>query len=407
MQMCTLWNRARPLYSRQMTAPAVMLAGMLSASAAMAVDLTDTVQLHGFASQAYVSTTANKFFGPSDTGSFDFRELGVNLSWQARPNLLFAAQVGSRKAGGTEVNARPRLDYGLVDYSFYNSEASRGGIRLGRHRIPLGFYNLTRDVANARPSIFLPESFYADQSRSTLLALDGGQLYGEAQTAIGDFFLDVGAGNFILDSKTKEAAKSATSYAGRLLYERDGGRLRLALTRMEINLEYYQRPFPNAEVIGRFYLLSGQYNAEKWSLTGEWAPEQKSIASGLMFPGFPPLTPAVIRLDIKQTGEAYYLQGVYRFTPAWEGLLRYDVLYFDKKDKSGTWWATTWGLPRYNNFAKDLTAGLTWNVRRDTKIRAEYHWVNGTAWLSARENPIVQNARQYWEMFALQASYSF
>jgi hypothetical protein len=405
MKMFTFCNPARLLCSPQMAAPAVIVAGMLSASAAMAVDLTDTVQLHGFASQAYVSTTANKFFGPSDTGSFDFRELGVNLSWQARPNLQFAAQLGSRKAGETEVNARPRLDYALADYTFYNSEESRGGVRLGRHRIPLGFYNLTRDVANARPSIFLPESVYTDQSRSTLLALDGGQLYGEARTAIGDFFLDVGAGNFILDSKAKETAKSATSYAGRLLYERDGGRIRLALTRLEANLEAYQRPFPNAKVIGRFYLLSGQYNAEKWSLTGEWAPEQTSIASGLILPLAPGV---VIRLpDMKAPGEFYYLQGTYRFVPEWEGLLRYDVLYYDRKDKSGTAWATTWGLPRYNNFAKDLTVGLAWSVRPDTKIRAEYHRVNGTAWLSGRENPVAQNARQYWEMFALQASYSF
>ncbi|HET7831826.1 MAG TPA: porin [Gallionella sp.] len=406
MKTFTFSNLGRRHPWQNMTKSALLLVGMLSVPPAVAVELSENVQLHGFASQAYVSTTANRFFGPSDSGSFDFRELGVNLSWLARPNLQFAAQLGSRKAGGTEVNARPRFDYALVDYTFYNSEDNRGGVRVGRHRIPLGFYNLTRDVANARPSIFLPESVYYDQSRSLLLALDGGQLYGETRTSIGDFFLEVGAGNLILDSKAKETSKATTSYAGRLLYERDGGRLRLALSRIEANLDIYQRPFPNAKANYRFsYILSGQYNAEKWSLTGEWSPEVKSTLSGFIVqpvPGF------VIRVpDIKQTGEGYYLQGAYRFLPGWEALLRYDVLYNDKKDKSGTTYAGLGGLPRYNNFAKDKTVGLAWNVRRDTKIRAEYHWVNGTAYLSGRENLNAQNTRQYWEMFALQASYSF
>ena len=35
------------------------------------------LQIHGFLTQAYVKTTANKFFGDSKDGSFEFRELGI------------------------------------------------------------------------------------------------------------------------------------------------------------------------------------------------------------------------------------------------------------------------------------------------------------------------------------------
>ncbi|HXU94095.1 MAG TPA: hypothetical protein VFP33_10635 [Gallionella sp.] len=406
MRTFAFWKSARATLPLKMTALAVMLGEAMFSSSVSAVDLSETVQLHGFASQAYVSTTANRYFGPSDSGSFDFRELGVNLSWQALPNLQFAAQVGSRKAGGAEPNARPRFDYALVDYSFYNGTDSRGGVRLGRHRNALGFYNLTRDVANTRPSIFLPESIYADASRNLLLALDGVQLYGENRTAIGDFFIEFGAGNVILDSVSKQSSKSATSYTGRLLYERDGGRIRLALTGVDANVESFQNPFPNIRTNLKAYLLSAQYNEDKWSLTGEFIPELRTTTSGVVFPGLPPFIPATTLPDIKRTGESYYLQGTYRISPAWETLLRYDVQYSDKSDKSGTRNATA-TTPAHRFFAKDWTVGLGWNVRSDTKIRAEYHRVDGTAWLSSRENPILMNTRQRWDMFVLQASYNF
>ncbi len=397
MNAFAFWKSARAKLPLKPTALAVALGNAIFSSPAVAYDLTDNVQVHGFASQAYVSTTANRYFGPSDTGSFDFRELGVNLSWQALPNLQFAAQVGSRKAGGAEPNARPRFDYALVDFAFYNSASGRAGVRVGRHRNPLGFYNLTRDVANTRPSIFLPESIYTDAARNLLLSLDGAQLYGESRTAVGDFFLDFGAGNVILDPISKQSAKPATTYVGRLLYEHDGGRIRLALTGADAHVDLISPPFPSPKLSLRTYILSAQYNEEKWSLTAEALPDSKTSITGL----------APLIADTTTKGLSYYLQGTYRFTPVWEGMLRYDVLYSDKTDKSGARYAATTGLPAYSRFAKDWTVGLGWNVRPDTKIRAEYHRVDGTGWLSTRENPSPLSTKQRWDMFALQASYNF
>ena len=37
-------------------------------------------------------------------------------------------------------------------------------------------------------------------------------------------------------------------------------------------------------------------------------------------------------------GESYYFQGVYRFTPEWEGIIRYDALFTDSDDHSGKKW---------------------------------------------------------------------
>lgn len=406
MRTSSLFKSARPLYPVLTVAP-IGVASMLFTLSAMAFDLSDTVQLHGFASQAYISTSANKFFGPSDNGSFDFRELGVNLSWQAMSNLQFAGQVTSRKAGTTD-DDKPRFDYALMDFSYYAGEADRVGARIGRVKNQFGFYNLTRDVASTRPSIFLPESIYLDNYRSMIISMDGVQLYGEQRSSAGDFFLDIGAGKPILGSQYTQTFKEKQSYIGRLLYEQDGGRVRLAVTGVDAAVGSNLSLVPNGNLYWRSYILSAQYNAEKWGLTTEYQPEQKMIFSGFMPAGIP---------DSNTVAMSYYLQGTYQVAEDWEALLRYDVLYVDKSDKSGARYAAdtaaaaAMGLgmpaPAYSRYAKDWTIGLGWKAMPGVLIRGEFHHVNGTGWLSIMENPVPMATKEHWDMFALQASYSF
>jgi len=40
-------------------------------------------------------------------------------------------------------------------------------------------------------------------------------------------------------------------------------------------------------------------------------------------------------------------------------------------------------------------------------IRAEYHNINGTGWLTKADNPDRQNTQRYWDLFALQFSVRF
>ena len=104
-------------------------------------NLPHNLQIHGFASQGWLkSTDNNNVFGKSssDSGSFDFRELGLNASMRPRPNLQFSAQMLSRTAGeGSPGNIR--LDYGFIDYAFLSGQNNTMGIRLGRMKNQLGF----------------------------------------------------------------------------------------------------------------------------------------------------------------------------------------------------------------------------------------------------------------------------
>ena len=127
---------------------------------ALAIELFEGFQVHGFLSQGYFLTTNNNLFGSSERGgSLDFTEVGINASWVPWPSLQLAVQGLSRRAGEA-AEGEPELDFGLLDYTAVATEDRRLGVRLGRVRLPFGLYNDTRDVAFTRPSILLPQSIY-------------------------------------------------------------------------------------------------------------------------------------------------------------------------------------------------------------------------------------------------------
>lgn len=369
-------------------------------------DLPDDVQFHGFASQGLLYSTGNDFFGDSTQGSFDFTELALNGSWRPLNQLQFSAQALFRRAGETD-DQKLRLDYGFVDYTLASGMDARWGLRLGRIANSVGFYNDTRDVPFTRPGILLPQSLYFDSSR--LFAADGISFYGELRTQSGELSLLANVVQVLADAEGFEAAvfggrisgdfDSRTTYITRLLYDWDGGRARVGLSYAQLNLDFIPESPPGLQAGSlqtTFYALSLQYNSERHSLTSELVirPEK--------FRGFGPPLP-----DDDITGFAWYLQGSYRFAANWEALLRFDLAYRDLDDTSGKAFAAATGLPAHLRFAKDWTLGFNWDINSSLSLRAEYHRVDGNAWLSALENPDPAAIDRQWGLFALQLSARF
>ncbi|MEO9060540.1 MAG: hypothetical protein ABI270_00630 [Nitrosospira sp.] len=318
----------------------------------------------------------------------------------------------SRTAGvGSPGNVR--LDYGFMDYTFFSGETSQLGIRLGRMKNPLGFYNDTRDVPFTRPSILLPQSIYFDRTRKLAIAADGVHLYGEHRSDLGDVSFQAGTVRPLVRGDEAEAAvfnrqlpghlAPEISYTGRVNYDLDGGRVRFAVSATQLNMRYAPGAVDGLHSGSiRFtpLIFSAQYNAERWSLTSEYALRH------LEYKNF-----GVQQLTLDFYGESYYFQGAYRVTPELEAIVRYDVLFTDKDDPSGRKYAAATGLPAFNRFAKDLTAGLRWNVTPEFMLRAEYHHVNGAAWLSTLDNPNLNTPNspvsQHWDLFTVLGSYRF
>lgn len=374
--------------------------------------MLDTFQVQGFANQAFISTSDNDVFGNSDDGgSFGFTEVGLNASVRPLPRLQLSAQGLYRRAGKGS-STSPRLDFAFADYRLYSHETNQFGIRVGRLKNPIGFYNDTRDVAFTRPSILLPQSIYFDRTRNLQLSSDAIHIYADSsQSNLGSFSVVLGAGNPIVGDRDTEASifgsvragnlTSTVSYLGRGIYETNDGRIRLAVSGSWTKVDY--NPGGINDTLGsgsvRFspILFSAQYNTERWSLTSEYALRYFKIKN---------FNPSEFS-NRDFVGESFYFQGEYRFNQKWEALLRYDVLFSDRSDRKGKRFAASTGRPAHTQFAKDLTVGLRWNVTPKIMIRAEYHRINGTGWLSTLDNPDASDTSKNWNLFAAQLSYRF
>ena len=367
--------------------------------------LPDSVQIHGFLSQGFIHTSDNNLFGHSDDGvSTDFRELGLNGSWRIMPELQLSLQMVWRDAGQTDEDGL-RVDYGIIDYSFYSSESSLLGVKVGRVPTPLGFYIDTRDVASTRPSILLPQSIYFDRNRNIALSADGGYIYAEKRSNYGDFLFTAGAFNprtndpslkYAVVGNDSGKIEGDTSWIARLSYEWQSGRGRLAITYGNLHADYepnIQAALSAGSINFRPIIFSAQYNAENWTLTSEYALRTTELE------GFG------VRPNDKVIGESFYIQGTYKVMPFLEGLIRYDQLSVDKNDKDGRNFTLKSSEPSYSRFAKDWTFGVRVIFTSSFLVSAEYHRVNGTAWLSGLETSSPK--QQYWDLYMMMISYSF
>ncbi len=365
----------------------------------------------GFITQGFVSTDSNNFAGNSSEGiSSDFREVAAYATWRPLSNMHFSGQIMSRPFGRVD-SGTPQLDYFLADYNFLEGGFNEFGVRIGRIKIPYGFYNETRDVSFTRPSIILPQSIYFDQTRKLQLSADGAMLYGHFFISDVRLDLDLIIGNPRQDNQA-EYAYFRTDFSGgfgesrgvmsRLMLSNDTEQWKMGVTLGEFDLTY--RPGSLKELglgVGELnigvVIFSGQYNTEKWSFAAEHMilSVDRSDLGG------------VFTVNGKNHSESYYLQAVHRFTRNWEFLTRYDVLFLDKNDRAGLKTAQLIGVPAHSIWAKDYTIGLGWQASQNVSFRAEWHHVQGTGWLPAQDNPDVGLIKKNWNMYLLQATYRF
>ncbi len=381
---------------------------LLMPSVAFAIDMQEgRLQIHGFIAQGMVNTSGNNFLGESkDSISYDFREIGVNASYRALPQLLFSGQIMSHRAGKSD-DGDPDFDYAFMDWTAASGGWGRGGVRLGRVKNPYGLYNTSRDVPFTRQGILLPQSIYFERTRKITESSEGVDFYLDHINEWGTFSAEALLGWPVID-KASEAAlvnKAAGSFETdftqlyQLKYESPTAQYVVAATVVNLGVNY--KPAA-VDVLkrGTFYfdpvILSAQYNAEKWSLAGEYAFRASKLRG---FGAFP---------NVSQDGESYYLQGTYRVIPKLEMLLRYDVAYSDRDDRSGNRFARRTGRPDFTQYTRDWTLGLRYDVTPEFMVRAEYHNIEGTSILPTLDNPAgPASFERRWDMWMLLGSYRF
>jgi len=378
---------------------------------AFAIELADNIQVHGFLTQGAFYTSDNNYNGDSDDDvSFDQTEIGLNAFWQVSERVDFSVQGLYRKAGKVE-NGDVRLDYGMLNVNLFNDENNHFGLRLGRIKNPVGLYNETRDTSFTTPSILLPQGIYPERSRSLFVSSDGGQLFSKHQLGAGWLSIKLNYGKTHNDND-EIRDQMFVSYAhgdldsedgafiGQIKYSFQSDKYIFALSYADVTLDYDHSSkdiFPLTDGTARFapYILSAQYNGEKISLTTEYYYSENEFRDfGFLYPDSSPVT------------TNWYIQGEYRLSHKWQAIMRYDESFLDNDDRSGKNYEAM-GAPGHMGFTKDSMIGVRWDIRSDVMLRAEYHNINGTSWLSSADNPDRNETKRYWDLFSLQMSYRF
>lgn len=364
-------------------------------------------QIHGFAAQGFNWSDGNNYFGNSRRGSFDYFETGVNGTVVLAPHLLASGQLLLREAGRTD-DAALRVDYAQLDYKFLDRSAINAGIRLGRVKNPFGLFNETRDVVFTRPGITLPQSIYYDGQgfRSLFFSSDGAQLYGGVTHGNHNTTLIVSHGfDFNLSDKEMNQLEGGNAIPGkvrvsrffisRLQDETSDGIWRFAASHLHGSVMLKPDPgVPISEQLtADFFVLSGRYNAERWSLTSEYQMTQTHGNSSLTG-------------NFSNKSDGIYVQADYRINPQWTLMSRYDGAFQNRNDRSGRDYAMQTGGDRYSQFAHDITVGGNWRPNDHWGVWAEYHHIDGTSTVPRLDNE-GRTLADHWSMVMLMLGYRF
>jgi hypothetical protein len=371
-------------------------------------------QVHGFAEQGYLHSEGNDVGGDSrGPGTFQIFDVGVNGAADFGHGLLLSGQEVVRRSGDAD-NARLDVDFAQLDYRWWRSTAGHAGVRIGKVKIPYGFYNDTRDVAFDRPGVMLPDSVYSDsseQQRDFLFASEGGQVYGDYLWGANEVSL---VGGWMLNQDIGQREKQTLITLGglpfdlrvtrfwhaRLMDDISHGRWQVAVSHLDLRFEVQTDPSSTTDVHSRSdvrtYPVSLRYNAEAFTVTLEYAPQHTqswTTAAG---------TPS----NSDQWSDGGYLQGEYRFMPDWTALLRVDSQFADRRDRNGSGCAAL-GQPDYACYAYTGTVGANWQPDEHWGVWAEANFIDGTLNKFTIMDNQGRTAAKHWSSLLVMAAYRF
>lgn len=393
---------------------------LFSTGTSFALNLGDSFQLHGFASQGFIDSYKNNFLAHSVSGTIKMTDIGLNANWQPIQSLRIGAQGYYRNLGDFNENSVV-LDWGVIDYQPWDFL----GIRAGKVKMPLGLYNEVRDSTFLLPMVFLPQSIYDESRRDSNLAYIGAGIYGNISCGrYGDLDYHVFSGETDFPDESQLEENNTTSaiaaiernnslpanrqnplipasfnsldresddlYGGALVYNTPFG-LRLSGTLLHSKASVYlngsSQPAGNTLTHKRF-VLSAEYSNEHWLLAGEYSETDRTTT---MF--------GVTNLD--GPSQSWYVMVCYNPFENWTFSLLYDEFYRLKHDKHSE------DRPQaepFSGWRKDIGAGVRYDLNSWCNLKVEYHYIDGTA---MQLNVINDDPQRYWSYFAAKVSVVF
>ena len=343
---------------KRFSTAATALCAVLLASPSHAVQLGESVELHGYGHLGFLKTDANRYFNAGTEGTWQYRDLA----------LLFAGTLSDSSKAWAQlyaVDGRVRLDWAFVDY-----QIARGPtVQLGQIKLPLGLYNEIRDVEFIRPSSMRP-----------FLYQDAAEISDEAYRGLSlAYDHDLGSGGL-----------SWTVFGGRVAeFEDDHQQHHKLLAGLRA---VYRTPIEGLSVT-----VSAYDNGLELKESGESGHKRVSVLSVDHVRG---------DLDLKaeygrktafgETAETWYAQAAYTFNDKWTPYLRYDVITTDADKRAD---------PSF--YQRSTVVGLGYKFTPNVGVKVETHINRGYALPVASEEVEAGAGETNWGMTAVSFNFIF
>lgn len=419
------------------------LAVLTLAGSATAADLSD-VQFHGFASQGYLYSTNNNYYGrTTDGGSFEFNEFGLNALARPIDRLRIGVQIfagDQGKYGNDEV----KLDWAYGSYELAMPVAWADlSLTAGRFKAGHGLYNDYRDLDMTRTTVFLPMTVYPSTFRDLYMAVNGFQANLTLRAgALGSFDLSGLLGTQQIDNETGTPVADAFGQgyfeiASIDVKRVDGGFVNwntpldglrfkgsfLHATDITATGNTQQgiatpTAIPGVSAVITLPDASVQYELPTWQsiiISGEYQQGDLTVAAEYLNEYYKAITtmdaatvallnfvaPPAAREKVSYSRiQGAYGSAAYRVHEQWE------------LSVGGSWMMADTGIPQTqaaDELKRHEHRGVTFAVRFDPiphwLIKAEFQRTRGTLNIAARDNP--DGMSLYWNLFALKTTFDF
>lgn len=402
---------------------------------AKAEDILDKVQVHGFVSQGYLLTDHNNFLADTESGSFEFNEIGINFTAQPMEKLRIGVQLFSRDLGDLD-NNRVDLDYAYADYRWRDEL----GIRIGRHKLPAGLFMDSIDLDMTRTSIFLPFSVYEPRWRAVSFSAEGVNLYGTIKAGpMGSFEYSGSLGTNIFPKESienqfqelmeAEIISERLIYSGRLIWNTPlkgllvGGSYLMVEDLMAEGKLRTELVSPISQLGGLSLYPAGtrvkfnssqteswyaflQMNIKKFTFTSEYHQmyARATLTTSNPYDPFVAYLAGFNGLSVFSPRSAgWYAQADYQFLDWLTAAATYGEYYYDTKDIEGND-----SDPNYLGYQKDATVSLRFDINSNWNVKLETHFINGDALtVYATRNTLTETPEENWMLFAAKTSFYF
>lgn len=365
----------------------------------------ENLEIHGFASTGFAKSDTYNYIFSTENGSFEFSEIGVNLSAAMNNNIRIGMQFYSYNMGELG-NNDVKLDWGFLDYKWKDSL----GIRIGKVKTPYGLYNQSQDYDMLQTSIFIPQGLYTRYYRDIIIAIQGADIYGILSLGkAGKLEYDMFGGTFEIDPEggytlmakyiynvNFDSAEIDYIVGTRLKYHSPINGLLVAMTleKYEMELNYL---FANSILTANIneatlQIYSTEYN--RGNFTG--ASEYHLHTTKSQFN--------------ESTYEAFYIQGAYRLTEWFEVGSYYSMAYWDKDNHRGR---PVTGLldsqqpfiPNHKAWQKEITITTRFDITHFWLVKLEVHFIDGTALAYPPEGKDYTDSN--WMLYAIKTTFNF